>query len=105
MFVSISLFTLSLMGCCCSSPDTLSVDPSLRFTAMNPPVVYNFYFDRPTEENLMAVKEIISSSFPERPLLVGDDFVLVGFKEAEWTKRMKKGCDECLGFLEHRGKQ
>lgn len=70
MFVSISLFTLSLMGCCCSSPDTLSVDPSLRFTAMNPPVVYNFYFDRPTEENLMAVKEIISSSLPEEPSVV-----------------------------------
>ena len=70
MFVSISLFTLSLMGCCCSSPDTLSVDPSLRFTAMNPPVVYNFYFDRPTEENLMAVKEIISSSLHDEPSVV-----------------------------------
>lgn len=102
MFVSISLFTLSLMGCCCSSPDTLSVDPSLRFTAMNPPVVYNFYFDRPTEENLMAVKEIISSSLHEEPLL----FVLfVPTSTKRKRKRMKKGCDECLGFLEHRGKQ
>lgn len=27
--------------------------------------------------------------FPERPLLVGDDFVLVGFKEAEWESRLK----------------
>ena len=25
----------------------------------------------------------------KRPLLVGDDFVLVGFREAEWAKRMK----------------
>ena len=24
-----------------------------------------------------------------RPLLVGDDFVLVGFKEAEWESRLK----------------
>ena len=27
--------------------------------------------------------------FPERPLLVGDDFVLIGFKEAEWESRLK----------------
>ena len=26
----------------------------------------------------------------KRPLLVGDDFVLVGFKEAEWEERLKK---------------
>ena len=26
----------------------------------------------------------------KRPLLVGDDFVLVGFKEAEWGNRLKK---------------
>lgn len=25
----------------------------------------------------------------KRPLLVGDDFVLVGFREAEWAERMK----------------
>ena len=25
----------------------------------------------------------------KRPLLVGDDFVLVGFKEAEWTQKIK----------------
>ena len=25
----------------------------------------------------------------KRPLLVGDDFVLVGFREAEWTERLK----------------
>ena len=25
----------------------------------------------------------------KRPLLVGDDFVLVGFKEAEWADRLK----------------
>ena len=25
----------------------------------------------------------------KRPLLVADDFVLVGFKEAEWTKQLK----------------
>ena len=27
--------------------------------------------------------------FPERPLLVGDDFVLIGFKEAEWERLLK----------------
>jgi len=26
----------------------------------------------------------------KRPLLIGEEFVLVGFKEAEWTERMKK---------------
>lgn len=25
----------------------------------------------------------------KRPLLVGDDFVLVGFKEVEWAERLK----------------
>ena len=25
----------------------------------------------------------------KRPLLVGDDFVLAGFREADWTKRLK----------------
>ena len=25
----------------------------------------------------------------KRPMLVGEDFVLVGFKEAEWTERLK----------------
>lgn len=25
----------------------------------------------------------------KRPLLVGDDFVLVGFKETEWAERLK----------------
>jgi len=25
----------------------------------------------------------------KHPLLVGDDFVLVGFKEAEWESRLK----------------
>ena len=25
----------------------------------------------------------------KRPLLVGDDFVLVGFREAEWENRLK----------------
>ena len=26
----------------------------------------------------------------KRPLLVGNDFVLVGFKEVEWAERLKK---------------
>ena len=26
----------------------------------------------------------------KRPLLVGDDFVLVGFKEAEWNSALRK---------------
>ena len=26
----------------------------------------------------------------KRPLLVGDDFVLVGFKEAEWESHLKE---------------
>ena len=28
----------------------------------------------------------------KRPLLIGDDFVLVGFKEAEWSNMFKEGC-------------
>lgn len=31
----------------------------------------------------------------KRPLLVGDNFVLVGFKEAEWTEKMKR-CDAVI---------
>ena len=26
-----------------------------------------------------------------RPLLIGDDFVLVGFRETEWAERLGKG--------------
>lgn len=26
----------------------------------------------------------------KRPILIGDDFVLTGFKEAEWSKRLEK---------------
>ena len=26
----------------------------------------------------------------KRPLVVGDDFVLVGFKEAEWAEKLQK---------------
>ena len=26
----------------------------------------------------------------KRPLLIGEEFVLVGFKEADWTERLKK---------------
>jgi arsenate reductase len=26
----------------------------------------------------------------KRPLFIGDDFVLVGFKEAEWAKTLNK---------------
>ncbi|HHT77482.1 MAG TPA: arsenate reductase family protein, partial [Clostridiaceae bacterium] len=26
----------------------------------------------------------------KRPLLIGDDFVLVGFREKEWTERLDK---------------
>ena len=26
----------------------------------------------------------------KRPLLIGEEFVLVGFKEAEWVERLKK---------------
>ncbi|MBQ7965202.1 MAG: arsenate reductase family protein, partial [Ruminococcus sp.] len=25
----------------------------------------------------------------KRPLLIGDDFVLTGFKEAQWTEKLK----------------
>ena len=30
----------------------------------------------------------------KRPLVVGDDYVLTGFKEAEWEEKMKKGTSE-----------
>lgn len=32
----------------------------------------------------------------KRPLLVGDDFVLVGFKEGEWAVRVKNDCFRTL---------
>jgi len=32
----------------------------------------------------------------KRPLLVGDDFVLVGFKETEWAEHLKKQIKEAL---------
>ena len=36
--------------------------------------------------------ELLSSNgrLCKRPLVIGDDFVLVGFKEAEWKERLKK---------------
>jgi len=42
----------------------------------------------------MSVEEMIQllasdGMLVKRPLLVGDDFVLVGFKEAEWADRLK----------------
>ena len=36
------------------------------------------------------LKRLAADGMPvKRPLLVGDDFVLVGFKEAEWESRLK----------------
>lgn len=34
----------------------------------------------------------------KRPLLVGDDFVLVGFKESEWAARVKNEWWPLIGF-------
>lgn len=33
----------------------------------------------------------------KRPLLIGDEFVLVGFKEAEWESRLKTKAVPCPG--------
>ncbi len=30
----------------------------------------------------------------KRPLLVGDDFVLVGFREKEWEERLSAGAEK-----------
>ena len=42
---------------------------------------------------VMTVEEMVESlstngMLVKRPILVGDDFVLVGFKEEEWKKRL-----------------
>ena len=42
----------------------------------------------------MSEKEILrllttDGMLVKRPLLIGDDFVLVGFREAEWESRLK----------------
>ena len=41
-------------------------------------------------ENEMLKRLAADGMLVKRPLLVGDDFVLVGFKEAEWESRLKK---------------
>ena len=43
--------------------------------------------DMSEEEMLKLLAE--DGMLVKRPLLVGDDFVLVGFKEAEWESRLK----------------
>lgn len=44
----------------------------------------------PTMTNDEMLKLLASDGMlVKRPLLVGDDFVLVGFKEAEWTQKIK----------------
>ena len=40
-------------------------------------------------ENEMLKRLAADGMLVKRPLLVGDDFVLVGFKEAEWAERLK----------------
>lgn len=44
--------------------------------------------DMPEDEKLT----ILSSDgmLVKRPILVGDDFVLVGFKESQWTEKLEK---------------
>ena len=40
-------------------------------------------------ENEMLKRLAADGMLVKRPLLVGNDFVLVGFKEAEWAERLK----------------
>ena len=42
-------------------------------------------------ENEMLTLLSTDGMLVKRPLLVHDDFILVGFKEAEWAERVKKG--------------
>ncbi len=55
----------------------------------------NFYKDNHLKDRLPGMTEeeqltLLSSDgmAVKRPILVGDDFVLVGFKEAEWTGKL-----------------
>ena len=41
-----------------------------------------------TEEEMLALLAT-DGMLVKRPLAVGDDFVLVGFKEADWEARLK----------------
>ena len=40
-----------------------------------------------TEEEMLALLST-DGMLVKRPLLIGDDFVLIGFKEAEWVKQL-----------------
>ena len=44
---------------------------------------------RMSEEEMLQLLET-DGMLVKRPLLVGEEFVLVGFKEADWTERLKK---------------
>ena len=41
-----------------------------------------------TDEEMLALLAT-DGMLVKRPLAIGDDFVLVGFKEAEWTEKLK----------------
>ena len=41
-----------------------------------------------TEDEMLALLAT-DGMLVKRPLAIGDDFVLVGFKEAEWTEKLK----------------
>ena len=41
-----------------------------------------------SEEEMMKLLSI-DGMLVKRPLVIGDDFVLVGFKEAEWVEKLK----------------
>ena len=42
-----------------------------------------------TEEDMLKLLST-DGMLVKRPLLIGDDFVLVGFKEAEWAEKTNK---------------
>ena len=42
-----------------------------------------------TDEEMLALLAT-DGMLVKRPLLIGDDFVLLGFKESEWTEKAKK---------------
>lgn len=43
----------------------------------------------PMPEEEMLAFLAIDGMLVKRPLAIGDDFVLVGFKEAEWAEKLK----------------
>ena len=51
-------------------------------------MVYVLNFSAMTDEEMLSLLAT-DSMLVKRPLAIGDDFVLVGFKDAEWVEKLK----------------